>query len=154
MLKYRIIGAFVAVWCAVCVSYVGVRMALGALTGKADVPTESVEASSSSVASNDGSSASSDKAAAEDSTPPVEDSAETSAQDPTESSAEAQAQDPAFADSQTQSEEILSAPSLSEYLSQYTCGSCRRNCSLDNPRCHNGSRLAELKAQEYYETYG
>ena len=50
--------------------------------------------------------------------------------------------------------EEQSAPSLAEYLSQFTCGNCRRNCSLDHPRCHNGSLLAELKAQEYAALYG
>ena len=52
-----------------------------------------------------------------------------------------------------QQTEVLDIPSLSEYLSWYICGSCRHNCSLANPRCHNGSRLAELKVQEYYELY-
>lgn len=150
MLKYRVIGAFVAVWCAVCLSYVGVRAAVGALAGKTDVSTASVEASSSSVAEDDGGTASPGEDVAGNPTPPVE----TPAQAPTSVPVETQGQDTTVVEDQIQSEEVLSAPSLDEYLSQYTCGSCRRNCSLDNPRCHNGSRLAELKAQEYYETYG
>ena len=52
-----------------------------------------------------------------------------------------------------QQTQVLDIPSLSEYLSWYICGSCRHNCSLANPRCHNGSRLAELKVQEDYELY-
>lgn len=54
----------------------------------------------------------------------------------------------------TEGSEETYAPSLYEYLSQFTCGSCRRNCSLSNPRCHNGSMLAQVKAQEYYSIYG
>ena len=53
-----------------------------------------------------------------------------------------------------QEAQAANIPSLEEYLSGFTCGSCRRNCSLDNPRCHNGSRLAQAKAQEYYSMYG
>jgi hypothetical protein len=53
-----------------------------------------------------------------------------------------------------QEEQAAYVPSLSEYLSSFTCGNCRRNCSLDHPRCHNGSRLAEAKAEEYYSLYG
>ena len=53
-----------------------------------------------------------------------------------------------------QEAEAEDVPSLREYLSGFTCGSCRRNCSLDNPRCHNGSRLAKAKAEEYYSIYG
>ena len=154
MFKYRVIGASVAVWCVVCLSYVGVRAALWALSGKTDVSTASVEASSSSVAEDDGGTASPGEDAAGNPTPPVEIPVEAPAQAPTSVPVETQGQDTTVVEDQIQSEEVLSAPSLDEYLSQYTCGSCRRNCSLDNPRCHNGSRLAELKAQEYYETYG
>ncbi|MDO4808211.1 MAG: hypothetical protein Q4A07_13300, partial [Coriobacteriales bacterium] len=53
-----------------------------------------------------------------------------------------------------QEEQVADVPSLEEYLSGYTCGFCRRNCSLDNPRCHNGSRLAQAKAEEYHNIYG
>ena len=45
-------------------------------------------------------------------------------------------------------------PSLYEYLSQFSCGSCRRYCSLCNPRCHTGVRKAENAEYDYYEIYG
>ena len=182
MLKHRVIGTFVAVWCAVCLSYVGVRTALGALTSRASTQAESVGTSAGDTVTTIGGTANADESTALQSQRETEDStnqqeAEEGAnqgvavnQAPAEGSvtidAAPQAEDstvgyeapqteaPLESEVQTQDEEVFSAPSLSEYLSQYTCGSCRRNCSLDNPHCHNGSRLAELKAQEYYETYG
>lgn len=119
MLKHRIIGAFVAVWFAVCLWYVGVRAVCGAMLGK----TTGSETTAT---------------AAQTPNAPEEEQASSSATEGTQT---------------TETTEAASIPSLSEYLSSFTCGSCRRNCSLDNPRCHNGSRLAEAKTQEYYELW-
>ncbi|MCI7814020.1 MAG: hypothetical protein MR543_10160 [Robinsoniella sp.] len=44
-------------------------------------------------------------------------------------------------------------PSLEEYLSKLRCGGCGRNCTLLNPRCHNGNRKAVAAQEQYYATY-
>lgn len=44
-------------------------------------------------------------------------------------------------------------PSLSEFLSQFRCGGCGKNCSLLNPRCGVGSQKAQQAESEYYATY-
>lgn len=44
-------------------------------------------------------------------------------------------------------------PSLSEYLSQFRCGGCGKNCSLLNPRCGVGNQKAQQTEAEYYATY-
>lgn len=142
MLKYRVIRAFVAVWCALCVSYAGVRAVIGAVLGKTDVVEE--------VASVDESTDSEGVIS-----PQADPAEDVSIDEPTvaEPSNDAEALGDKT-DGWTQENTTPDIPSLNEYLSWYTCGSCRRNCSLANPRCHNGSRLAQIKAQEYYEMYG
>ena len=45
-------------------------------------------------------------------------------------------------------------PTLSQFLSQLTCGGCRHRCLLVNPRCMKGRAKAESATVEYYETYG
>ncbi len=44
-------------------------------------------------------------------------------------------------------------PSLSEFLSQFRCGGCGKNCSLLNPRCGVGNQKAQQAEAEYYATY-
>ena len=45
-------------------------------------------------------------------------------------------------------------PTLSQFLSQLTCGGCRHRCLLVNPRCMKGRATAESATVEYYEIYG
>lgn len=45
-------------------------------------------------------------------------------------------------------------PALEEYLSQFTCDGCRKQCSLLNPSCEIGKKEREEKIQEYYQKYG
>lgn len=44
-------------------------------------------------------------------------------------------------------------PSLSEFLSQFRCGGCGKNCSLLNPRCGVGNQKAQQAEAEYCATY-
>ena len=162
MLKYKLIRAYVAIWCVVCLLYVGARAAFGVVEGGQNETTNTTEAAESTqtvdvapapsepteqVQNGGRESSSDDPGISSEPTvtvhAPVENTNPVSTSMPSENTGQTQ-----------QTEQQQSAPSLSEYLSQFTCGNCRRNCSLDHPRCHNGSRLAELKAQEYYETYG
>ncbi|MBU4440181.1 MAG: hypothetical protein L6276_09340 [Acetobacterium sp.] len=50
-------------------------------------------------------------------------------------------------------EPVPVVPSLSEFLSQFRCGGCGKNCSLVNPRCNVGSQKAQQAESEYYATY-
>ena len=161
MLKYKLIRAYVAIWCAVCLLYVGVRTAFGVVTTgltEASEQTEKVDATP--VADNSSTQTQVEgqgSAQNVSSTPvPTQTSTPTVVTPPVETTAPVSAptEDTVTTQETTTSNQQQDKPSLSEYLSQFTCGNCRRNCSLDHPRCHNGSRLAELKAQEYYETYG
>ena len=45
-------------------------------------------------------------------------------------------------------------PTLEQFLRNMTCGGCRHNCLLVNPRCMKGRAKAESATVEYYETYG
>ena len=45
-------------------------------------------------------------------------------------------------------------PTLTQFLSNLTCGGCRHNCPLISPRCMKGRAKAESATVEYYETYG
>ena len=45
-------------------------------------------------------------------------------------------------------------PTLEQFLRSMTCGGCRHNCLLVNPRCMKGRAKAESATVEYYETYG
>nr|WP_320025341.1 hypothetical protein [uncultured Acetobacterium sp.] len=54
---------------------------------------------------------------------------------------------------QVVTEPVSVVPSLSEFLSQFRCGGCGKNCSLVNPRCNVGSQKAQQAESEYYETY-
>lgn len=45
-------------------------------------------------------------------------------------------------------------PTLEEYLSQFTCDGCRKQCSLLNPICEIGKKAREEKIQEYNQKYG
>lgn len=193
MLRYKTIQAFVAVWCAVCLSYAGARTAWKALLDQPDTVETKVDANMENKADTVQETETPDAAALEPSAPATEapkkpepEEVIVLGEDKTEEPAKAQettqpaepekVEDPApntegtsetnesmVEDTEGPSEEaedaelvaeMVDIPSLSEYLSWFTCGSCRRNCSLDHPRCHNGSRLADLKAQEYYDTYG
>ena len=141
MLKHKVIGAFVAVWCAMCLLYMGARMALGTIMGaQGETSAVDVEKEPELVATER--EATQEQELVTEPAPELE-------EDPLELESES------VPESETAEEaQIADTPTLYEYLSQYTCGSCRRNCSLANPRCHNGSRLAEAKAQEYYDIYG
>ena len=163
MMRNKVIRAFVAVWCVVCLSYVGVRTAVAAFvdspvatrkdTGAATSAAEQVESTKSveqtqttePVEQVAPSPVSQSEPVAQNTT---DDSVASSDQVVWEEQPEAEPQDTDW------EEQTADVPSLSEYLSGFTCGSCHRNCSLDNPRCHNGSRLAEAKAEEYYSVYG
>lgn len=163
MLKYKVIRAFVVVWCAVCLIYVGVRTALGALVDRtAQVETgETVEEQVAIVAPEPEVNSAPEPVTTPEPTAELEPAPVPEPADKTESGSGSESETTDTTDDllneiedRAQETEALEAPSLAEYLSWYTCGSCRRNCSLANPRCHNGSRLAQLKAQEYYELYG
>lgn len=192
MLKNKVIGTFVAVWFAVCLSYGGLRAAFATMLGASIAPAQAMTASweneeetSQSVvvfdrealaeAAQDQDQA--EKPAEAPEQAPAEAPEEAEAEEPEEEPAEAQtkapveepeeepAEEPTVEESyeedgssyeeeswEAEAEEVY-VPSLEEYLSQYTCGSCRRNCSLANPHCFNGSQLADAKAQEYYSMF-
>lgn len=145
MIRNKIIGAFVAVWFVVCLCYMGVRtMAVAFADDAAVAQSEPVTQTTS-----DDSSATSDLSAQDEA---GQDLAvqNLSVQDTSQEDTE-----PQDANAEPdQEEQAAIVPSLSEYLSHFTCGSCHRNCPLNNPRCHNGSRLARAKAEEYYSLYG
>lgn len=184
MLKNKVIGTFVAVWFAVCLSYGGLRAAFATMLGASIAPAQAMTASweNSDTASQpvvvvereatvDATEAA--KELVEEPTEQqVEAAAEEAAEEPVEEQVEAPEEEsaeeptieesPAEEDSWYEEEEAWEAeaeveeayvPSLEEYLSQFTCGSCRRNCSLANPHCFNGSQLADAKAQEYYSMF-
>ena len=209
MLKHKVIGAFVAVWLALCVSYGGIRAALATILSDADAPTGETATASTSIGeqttpvlvedqlapgqtetsqhpepqahtndepspeivsvSTSGNTASESSPATTDNHASSEEPAaatdsNTSSNEATMMSDDASSSatsEPTFSDQveptaygeEEQVTEAADVPTLEEYLSQFTCGSCRRNCSLANPRCHNGSRLADAKAQEYYEMF-
>lgn len=54
---------------------------------------------------------------------------------------------------QVVTEPVPVVPSLSEFLSQFRCGGCGKNCSLVNPRCNVGSQKAQQAESEYDATY-
>lgn len=57
------------------------------------------------------------------------------------------------AQEQVVTEPVPVIPSLSEFLSQFRCGGCGKNCSLVNPRCNVGAQKAQQAESEYYATY-
>ena len=160
MPRSKIIGAFVAVWCVVCLSYAGARTALAglldsstsALEGAGEAPSVTEPTGQDEAAKRTESGEQAPASPTVQSEPVTQaepdDSAASSDMTEMEGQVEAEHQDVG------QEEQVAAAPSLAEYLSGFTCGSCRRNCSLDHPRCHNGSRLAQAKAEEYYSIYG
>lgn len=197
MLKNKVIGTFVAVWFAVCLSYGGIRAmlttALGRSVASAQELTSSLEEDATSqlvvVFDSERSAEAEPRQVDEgetsystDTTTEVssaDDAEETEVEavvEPAEESVDVPAEEETVAEdyeeedswyeedgyeedveyeegpSEEEAEEVY-VPSLEEYLSQYTCGSCRRNCSLANPRCFNGSQLADAKAQEYYSMF-
>jgi hypothetical protein len=166
MPRSKIIRAFVAVWCVVCLSYVGVRTAVTGFWDSSTVAVEDVEEAPSATES-----AEQDELAEWDEPTDQDEPREHTATgstaqsepvtqaEPDDSNArsdsmEWEEQESAEYQDVDQEEQVADVPSLEEYLSGFTCGSCRRNCSLDSPRCHNGSRLAQAKAEEYYSIYG
>jgi hypothetical protein len=181
MLKNKVIGTFVAIWFAVCLSYGGLRATLVA------VLEESVASAQEATASWEDADTTSqpvvvvereatEEVAEASLEEPEGEATETLVEEPvdevTVAPEEEPAEEPATEESleeesswyeeeesleeeeswEAEAEEIF-VPSLEEYLNQYTCGSCRRNCSLANPRCFNGSQLADAKAQEYYSLF-
>ena len=165
-MRNKIIRAFVAVWCVVCLSYVGVRSAVAALVDGTAIEREDAEATSSQAGQADPkeragqTTPSSTAQSAPEAQPNPTGQAVPTPQAAPEPEPETQARPesatarPNPVAQEEQEAEAEDVPSLREYLSGFTCGSCRRNCSLDNPRCHNGSRLAKAKAEEYYSIYG
>lgn len=172
MPKSKIIQAFVAVWCAVCLSYVGVRTAVAGFwdssvatpedVGEApdaaesaerdeleewDDPTKQDEPTKGTEPGEHTATGSTEQSEPVTQVEPDDTSTSSDAME-WEEQGEVEYQDV------DQEEQVADVPSLEEYLSGYTCGFCRRNCSLDNPRCHNGSRLAQAKAEEYHNIYG
>ena len=165
-MRNKIIRAFVAVWCVVCLSYVGVRSAVAALVDGSAIVREDAEATSSLAEQADPkeqagqTTPNSTAQSAPEAQPNPTEQAEPTPQAAPEPEPETQARPESSTASpnpvaqEEQEAEAEDVPLLREYLSGFTCGSCRRNCSLDNPRCHNGSRLAKAKAEEYYSIYG
>lgn len=184
MLKNKVIGTFVAIWFAVCLSYGGLRAALVAVLEESvasaqeatasweDADTTSqpvvvVEREAAEEVTEEPSEASLEEAEDEAAEALVEEpvdevtvalEAEPAEEPATEESLEEESswyeeEDSWEEESWEEETEEVYVPSLEEYLSQYTCGSCRRNCSLANPRCFNGSQLADAKAQEYYSLF-
>ena len=158
MTRNKIIRAFVAVWFVVCLSYVGMRTAVAALMGNQATARTDAETTSGAAEQTD---------QVEPAAPGPATQSESVAQSRPDSSSShtnssAQKEQSQVEETETEPEpqvvaqdvQAANIPSLDEYLSGFTCGSCRRNCSLDNPRCHNGSRLAQAKAEEYYSLYG
>ena len=185
MMRNKIIRAFVVVWCAVCLSYVGVRTAVAAFTDSVAAASQDGEVASSTTdqvkvteqteqvkpteqvpSTQQTTSDSSAHRESEAQTKPNDPSASTEQVTQVEQVTQEEQIEPETEDTVqeeqageeaedvVQEEQAAYVPSLSEYLSGFTCGNCRRNCSLDHPRCHNGSRLAEAKAEEYYSLYG
>lgn len=178
-MRNKIIRAFVAVWCAVCLSYVGVRTAVAALTDSAVAASQDVEVTSSTTEQVEvieqieqvkpteqvlpTQQTTSDSSAHRESEAQTKPNDSSVSMDPVTQGEHAAPETQGSVQEEQVEEETEDAaeeqqaayvPSLSEYLSGFTCGNCRRNCSLDHPRCHNGSRLAEAKAEEYYSLYG
>lgn len=175
MLKNKVIGTFVAIWFAVCLSYGGLRATLVAVleesvasAQEATASWEDADTTSQPVvvvereAAEEVTEASLEEAEDEAAEALVEESVDEAAVAPEAEPAEEPATEESLEeesswyeeeDSWEEEAEEVYVPSLEEYLSQYTCGSCRRNCSLANPRCFNGSQLADAKAQEYYSLF-
>lgn len=177
-LKYRIVQSFVAVGCAVCVSYAGMRTTIGMLLERGE---EAVETASLVSTVDDATSAEAGKTTEvqlvwNPSATGTGSATSSSAQEPATTTETPEQQDPPSDDVATRREVAQEtstasedspldederedegvgeqAPSLDEYLNQFICGACRRCCSLANPRCNNGARTAEIKIQEYYATY-
>lgn len=173
MTRKKIISAFVAVWLTICVSYMGVRTAMAALTDSQTITSADAEVASSATEQNELSEQEEPTGLVDptgQATPDATTQGEPVAQTVSDGSSAhagptARIEQPQeelpkeVTENEEQQDSGLEAqatdiPSLDEYLSGFTCGSCRRNCSLDNPRCHNGSRLAQAKAEEYYRMYG
>jgi len=189
MLKNKVIGTFVAIWFAVCLSYGGLRAALVAVLEESVASAQEVTASREDADTTSQPVVVVEREATEEVTEEVTEASleevegeatETLVEEPVDEAAVATesepAEEPATEESleeesssyeeedsweeesweeeswEEETEEVY-VPSLEEYLSQYTCGSCRRNCSLANPRCFNGSQLADAKAQEYYSLF-
>lgn len=160
MTRKKIISAFVAVWLTICVSYMGVRTAMAALTDSQTITSADAEVASSATEQNELSEQEEPTGLVEptgQATPDAATQGEPVAQtvsDGSSAHAGPTAREEQHQEETADDEQATDIPSLDEYLSGFTCGSCRRNCSLDNPRCHNGSRLAQAKAEEYYRMYG
>ena len=160
MTRKKIISAFVAVWLTICVSYMGVRTAMAALTDSQTITSADAEVASSATEQNELSEQEEPTGLVDptgQATPNATTQGEPVAQTVSDGSSAHAGPTARIEQPQEEvadDEQATDIPSLDEYLSGFTCGSCRRNCSLDNPRCHNGSRLAQAKAEEYYRMYG
>lgn len=164
MTRNKIIRAFVAVWLAISLSYFGLRSAVAALMGnQAAARTDEETASGAAEPAEQTDQVEQTEPAAPGPAAQSESVAQSrpdSSSSHTNSSAQKEQSQVEETETETEPQVVAqdvqaeNIPSLDEYLSGFTCGSCRRNCSLDNPRCHNGSRLAQAKAQEYYSLYG
>ena len=160
MTRKKIISAFVAVWLTICVSYMGVRTAMAALTDSQTITSADAEVASSATEQNELSEQEEPTGLVDptgQATPDATTQGEPVAQTVSDGSSAHAGPTARIEQPQEEvadEEQATDIPSLDEYLSGCTCGSCRRNCSLDNPRCHNGSRLAQAKAEEYYRMYG
>ena len=160
MTRKKIICAFVAVWLTICVSYMGVRTAMAALTDSQTITSADAEVASSATEQNELSEQEEPTGLVDptgQATPNATTQGEPVAQTVSDGSSAHAGPTARIEQPQEEvadEEQATDIPSLDEYLSGFTCGSCRRNCSLDNPRCHNGSRLAQSKAEEYYRMYG
>ena len=160
MTRNKTIGSFVAVWLAICLLYIGVRTAVTSLTNSQTITRANAEVASSAAELEELSEQEEPTGLVdptEQTTPDAATQGEPVAQtvsDGSSAHAGPTAREEQHQEETAGDEQATDIPSLDEYLSGFTCGSCRRNCSLDNPRCHNGSRLAKAKAEEYYSIYG
>lgn len=53
----------------------------------------------------------------------------------------------------TQATEAADIPTLTQYLSNFTCTACHKHCLLSAPRCSRGDRQVQEYTERYYEEY-
>ncbi len=53
----------------------------------------------------------------------------------------------------TQATDAVDIPTLTQYLSNFTCTACHKHCLLSAPRCSKGDRQVEEYTERYYEEY-
>lgn len=124
-----------------------------AADGEAESVTAAVTAETASTAVNSSTTTTESVgvAAAAEATTTVTESVQVAAAEPVETPAIVEATPAVTGPVVTELEPDV--PSLSEFLSQFRCGGCGKNCSLLNPRCGVGNQKAQQAEAEYYATY-